>query len=68
MTSAEPFGDQDMWMIEVTSLPVTQEQVNAVVDHLIRFKNLLVGYSIKKGNCDYIQRGANMICCIGWLI
>jgi hypothetical protein len=34
-----------MWVIEATSLPVPQEQVNQMAEHLAKFKNLLVGYS-----------------------
>ncbi|CAO3640175.1 unnamed protein product [Mucor hiemalis] len=41
--SAVPFGLEDMWIIEATTLPVAQEQVNQMADHLNRFKSFLIG-------------------------
>ncbi|KAI7886358.1 uncharacterized protein EV154DRAFT_427467 [Mucor mucedo] len=43
LSSAVLVGDADMWVIEATSLPVPQEQVNQMADHLGRFKNSLTG-------------------------
>jgi hypothetical protein len=43
LSSAVHFGDQDMWVIEATSLPVPQEQVNQMAEHLGKFKNSLIG-------------------------
>jgi hypothetical protein len=44
VTSAVPFGQEDMWIVEITTLPVPQEQVNQMAEHLNKFKVLLTGY------------------------
>ena len=36
--------DEDIWMIEVNSTPVAQEQVNQMAEQLNKFKLLLNGY------------------------
>ncbi|KAG1173406.1 hypothetical protein G6F70_005898 [Rhizopus microsporus] len=43
VTSAVPFGQEDMWIVEITTLPVPQEQVNQMAEHLNKFKVLLTG-------------------------
>ncbi|KAG2237932.1 hypothetical protein INT48_002493 [Thamnidium elegans] len=44
VSSAVHFGREDMWVIEATSLPVPQEQVNQMAEHLGKFKNSLIGF------------------------
>jgi hypothetical protein len=46
--TATHLSQEDMWIIEVTSLPVPQEQVNQMAEHLNKFKSLLIGYVLIK--------------------
>ncbi|OBZ89036.1 Mediator of RNA polymerase II transcription subunit 18 [Choanephora cucurbitarum] len=41
--TAVHIGQEDMWIIEVTTAPVLQEQVNQMAEHLNKFKNLMIG-------------------------
>jgi hypothetical protein len=43
LSSAVPFDQEDMWLVEVTSSPVAQEHVNQMAEHLNKFKSLLTG-------------------------
>lgn len=51
VSSAVPFGQEDSWIVEVTTLPVPQEQVNQMAEHLNKFKTLLTGYSTRDMIC-----------------
>ncbi|CAO3702764.1 unnamed protein product [Rhizopus stolonifer] len=54
VSSAVPFGQEDTWIIEVTTLPVPQEQVNQMAEHLNKFKVLLTGYNTLLLKCMFI--------------
>lgn len=36
-------GEQDLWIVEATSIPVPQEQVNQMAEQLNQFKILFPG-------------------------
>ncbi|KAG0174331.1 hypothetical protein DFQ30_004889 [Apophysomyces sp. BC1015] len=38
-----PVQGQDLWVVEITSMPTTQEQVNQMAEQLVKFKALLNG-------------------------
>lgn len=43
ISSAVLIGEEDTWIVEVTSLPVTQEQVNQSAEYVNKFRSLLIG-------------------------
>ncbi|KAI8994595.1 mediator complex, subunit Med18 [Pilobolus umbonatus] len=43
LSSAVLMGMEDTWIVEVTSLPVSQEQVNQSAEYVNKFRSLLIG-------------------------
>ncbi|KAF7721165.1 hypothetical protein EC973_005147 [Apophysomyces ossiformis] len=43
ISSAVPVQGEDLWVVEIMSIPTTQEQVNQMAEQLVKFKALLNG-------------------------